>query len=301
MTATDRPTHLSASAAEWLSLSPSERIEKIRSPRWIGYPRAKAILKKLEDLLVWPKSHRMPNLLLVGDTNNGKTMLVQRFRSQHPAHDNPEGQGVRVPVLVIQAPPTPDEGRFYNAILELLFAPYKPNERVDKKLAQVIKLMRYVELRLLVIDEIHHILAGNLNRQRAFLNVIKYLGNELQVPIVGVGTKDAFRAIQTDPQLANRFEPALLPRWTFDAEFLRLLVSFERMLPLAAASNLHDTTLATKLFSMCEGYLGELSTLLTAAAAAAVESGHERIDAKVLEGLPWVSPSERRRQAERVL
>lgn len=301
MTADNAPKHLSASAAEWLALPAAERIEKIRSPRWIGYPRTKAILAKLEDLLAWPKSHRMPNLLIVGDTNNGKTMLIQRFRSLHPAYDNPEGAGVRVPVMVIQAPPTPDEGRFYNAILELLFAPYKPNDRVDKKLAQVIKLLRYVELRMLVIDEIHHILAGNLNRQRGFLNVIKYLGNELQVPIVGVGTKDAFRAIQTDPQLANRFEPALLPRWAFDTDFLRLLVSFERMLPLADPSNLHETGLATKLFSLSEGYLGELSTLLTQAAAVAVESGQERIDAKLLDGLRWVSPSERRRQAERSL
>lgn len=297
----DAPSHLSTSAVEWLSLPAAERIEKIRSPRWIGYPRTKAIIAKLEDLLTWPKSHRMPNLLLVGETNNGKTMLVQRFRSLHPAHDNPQGQGVRVPVLAIQAPPAPDEGRFYNAILESLFAPYKPNDRVDKKQAQVVKLLRYVGLQMLVIDEIHHILAGNLNRQRTFLNVIKYLGNELQVPIVGVGIKDAFRAIQTDPQLANRFEPALLPRWTFDADFLRLLVSFERMLPLAEPSNLHDTSLATKLFSLSEGYLGELSALLTLAGAAAVKSGRERIDAKLIEGLGWISPSERRRQADRAL
>lgn len=66
--------------------------------------------------------------------------------------------------------------------------------------------------------------------------------------------------------------------------FLHLLASFELMLPLAEPSNLHDTTLATKLFSMCEGYLGELSTLLAIAAAAAVESGRECIDAKVLDG-----------------
>ncbi|MGZ2746200.1 TniB family NTP-binding protein [Burkholderia stagnalis] len=293
--------HLTEATARLLDLDDTARIERIRSPRWIGYPRAKEVLAKLEDLLTYPKSHRMPNLLIVGDTNNGKTMLIERFCTQHPADDNPGGDGVIVPVLSIQAPPVPDEGRFYNAILELLFAPYKPNDRVDKKQLQVVKLLRYVGLKILVIDEIHHVLAGNLNRQRAFLNVLKFLGNELQVPIIAAGTRDAFRALQTDPQLANRFEPALLPRWELNNDFLRLLASFERMLPLREASNLHDTALASRLFSMSEGYIGELSRVLTKAAACAVESGAERIDAKVLDRIDWVSPSDRKRQIDRAM
>lgn len=291
--------HLHESARELLALSDKERIERIRAPRWIGYPQAKTTLAKLEELLLYPKSHRMPNLLVVGDTNNGKTMLVQRFCSRHPAIDNLSGEGVQVPVLFVQAPPVPDEGRFYNAILELLFAPYKPNDRVDKKQFQVIKLLRTVETKLLVIDEIHHILAGNMNRQRAFLNVLKYLGNELQIPIVAIGTRDAFRALQTDPQLANRFEPAMLPRWDFNNDFLRLLASFECMLPLKEPSQLHDSTLASKLFSMSEGYIGELARLLNEAAVSAVLTKKERIDGKLLDSLQWVSPSERKRQIDR--
>lgn len=292
-------SHLNESTAQLLTLPNRERIERIRSPKWIGYPVAKDILGKLEDLLLYPKTHRMPNLLIVGETNNGKTMLVNRFRKQHPALDNPEGNGVSVPVLVIQAPPVPDEGRFYDTILDALFAPYKPNDRVDKKLTQAIKLLNYVGIKMLVIDEIHHILAGSLNAQRAFLNVIKYLGNEIKIPIVGVGTKDAFRAIQTDPQLSNRFEPAVLPLWSMSDEFLRLLMSFERMLPLKRASNLHQPSLAAKLHSMSEGYLGEVSGLLSKAAVQAVESGKEHIDAGLLDSLGWAGPSERKRQIER--
>ncbi|WDE03874.1 TniB family NTP-binding protein [Thalassomonas viridans] len=293
--------HLNEIAAGYLELDNDARIVKIRSDRWIGYPKAKSILTKLEDLLTYPRTQRMPNLLLVGDTNNGKTMLVNRFCKAHPAEDNPEGNGILAPVLFVQAPPVPDEGRFYNAILELLFAPYRPSERVDKKQFQVLKLLKYVGLKVLVIDEIHSILAGNLNRQRAFLNVLKYLGNELQISIVGVGTKDAFRALQTEPQLANRFEPVALPRWEFNKDYLRLLASFERMLPLRSASKLYETSLATRLFSMSEGYIGELARLLNTAAVYSVNEGIEQITPKVLDNIDWKSPSERKRQLDRVL
>lgn len=291
-------SHLNDSAIETLTLSDAERIHKIRSERWIGYPKAKQILAKLEDLLIYPRTHRMPNLLVVGDTNNGKTMLAQRFMNLHPADDNPDGEGIIAPVLLVQAPPVPDEGRFYNAILEMLFAPYRPSERVDKKQFQVIKLLRYIGLKVLVIDEIHHILAGNMNRQKAFLNVIKYLGNELQISIVGVGTKDAFRALQTDPQLSNRFEPITLPRWEMDHDFQRLLASFERMLSLKQPSGLAQHELASTLFAMSEGYIGELSRLLSDASALAIHSGAEQISSKLLQQLDWTPPSRRKRQLE---
>lgn len=293
--------HLGESAANMLSLTDDERIIRIKQRRWIGYPKAKQILAKMEDLLVHPKTHRMPNLLIVGETNNGKTSLVERFGQLHPSYDTPDGNGLIVPVMSVQAPPTPDEGRLYSDMLELLYAPFKYSDRVEKKQHQVITLLRHINLKILVIDEIHSILAGSLNKQRVFLNVIKYLGNELQIPIVALGTKDAFRAIQTDPQLANRFEPVVLQRWSLDTEFLRLLVSFERMLPLRLPSILHQDAIAIKLMSMCEGYIGELSTLLNEAAVAAIRTGKEKIDCKLLDELDLAAPSQRKKRLDHVL
>lgn len=123
--------HLHKKTATYLDADTEERIWHIRSPHWIGYPQAEHILNKLEDLLVYPKIHRMPNLLIVGDTNNGKTMLAHRFLRKHPADQNLDGDSVLVPVLLVQAPPVPDEGRFYNTILDAIFAPYKSHDRID--------------------------------------------------------------------------------------------------------------------------------------------------------------------------
>jgi len=293
--------HLTAAARAALDLPPAARIDRIRGPRWIGYPRAKQLLDKLDDLLTHPKTHRMPNLLIVGDTNAGKTMLANRFVQFHPADDNPDGDTASVPVLAIQAPPGPDENRFYNTILEALFAPYNPRERVAQKQVQVLRILKRIGVRMLIIDEVHNVLTGPVTKQRQFLNVLKYLGNDLQIPLVGLGTKEALRAVQADPQLANRFEPAALPRWQLNQEFQMLLMSFERALPLREPSRLADAPLARKLLALSEGSLGELSVLLTSAAVYAVKSGAERIDEQVLAAIDWVPPSERRRRAERLV
>lgn len=294
---TDFP-HLHESAAALMQLSQEERVYKVRTPIWIGYPTANEILRKLEEFLEYPKSHRMPNLLITGDTNNGKTMLVKRFCRTHPASDNPEGEEAIVPVLYIQAPPIPEEGRFYDVILDRLFAPFRPADRAAKKGFQAVKLLKAVGVKILIIDEIQQILAGSMNKQRAFLNVIKDFGNDLEIPIVGVGTREADRAIQTDLQLSNRFGAALLPRWKFDRNFLSLLMSFERVLPLAYPSNLCDPSLSSKIFSMSEGYIGEVARLLTDAAVVAIRSGNEKIDIKVLNKLNWIAPSKRRYRPE---
>ena len=287
--------HLNKTAIQALELSEKERIKRIRSPRWIGYPTAKQVLDKMDDLLNYPPSHRMPNLLVVGESNNGKTMLLKRFASLHPAIDNPNGDGVLAPVIYMEAPPVPDEGRFYADILDILFAPYRTSSRAGDKEKQAIGILRKVGTRLLIIDEIHHLLAGSSSKQKAFLNMIKHLGNRLEASIVAAGTKDAFRAIQTDPQLSNRFKPALLPTWKFGTDFRRLLISFERMIPLKKPSDLQKPSLAMKLHSMSEGNIGELSNLLIEAAVQAVRTGSECINEKTLKSIDWASPSERKK------
>lgn len=288
--------HLIPAAAAELDRPVEERISRLRRPSWIGYTRAQTILEQLEHMLRHPGTHRMPNLLLVGDTNNGKTMLIRRFVERHPAERGDLGSTRRA--LLIQAPPVPDERRLYFAILDALHAPYSPSGLTAAKMTLVVTVLRKVGVRMLIIDEIHHLMAGHLEKQRQFLNVLKYLSNELQLSLVGAGIKDALRAIQTDPQLANRFEPVALPRWTLDREFRMLLMSFEQVLPLRNPSDLAGRQLATPLFAMSEGTIGELANLLCVAAAAAIRIGRERIDQALLKQIGWIRPSERKASVE---
>ena len=292
-------SHLVETLRPVLDLPADDRIQHLRQqPHWIGYTHSKRILEKLEDLFQYPRVDRMPNLLIVGETNNGKTMIASRFQRLHPAADNVNGERHVVPVLLIQAPPSPDESRFYGAILDALGVPYKPRGFVEEKQYKVLHMLRTVQLRVLIIDEIHHILAGHIAKQRHFLNVLKYLGNELKIPLVGVGTMDALRAMQTDPQMVNRFEPVALPRWEMNRDFQMLLASFERILPLREQSLLAEPKMAAKLLALSEGTIGDLFALLVAATVRAIRIGAERIDEDVLAKIDWIAPSARRRAIE---
>lgn len=288
--------HLHPKTEELVNTCTNEqRINLLKKPKWIGYTGAKKVHKKLEELRDYPTSLRMPNLLLVGDSNNGKTALLHKFTELNASFIKEETQELFLPVLMIQAPPEPDEKRFYNNILENLHSPYKVSEKAELRQQRVIHLLRKLEVKMLIIDEIHHMLAGTMAKQRSFLNVLKYLSNELKISLVCAGTREAFHAIQTDSQLANRFEPKVLSKWQNDEEYLRLLASFERILPLKKPSFLIEPSLSTTILSKSEGLLGEISKILELGASLAIESGIESITKNILDNIEYTSPGDRKK------
>ncbi|PZU91426.1 MAG: AAA family ATPase [Chryseobacterium sp.] len=288
--------HLHPKTQDLVSSSTNEqRINLLKKPKWIGYTSAKKLHKKFEELRDYPTNLRMPNLLLVGDSNNGKTALLNKFAEQNTSYINEETQELFLPVLMVQSPPEPDEKRFYNSILESLHSPYKASEKAELRQQRVIHLLRKLEVKVLIIDEIHHMLAGTMSKQRSFLNVLKYLSNELKISIICAGTREAFNAIHTDPQLANRFEPKVLSKWQNDDEYLRLLASFERILPLKKPSFLIESSIAKTILSKSEGLLGEISRILELASILAIESGVEYISKNILENIEYIPPSDRKK------
>nr|WP_281286932.1 TniB family NTP-binding protein [Nonomuraea turkmeniaca] len=153
----------------------------------------------------------------------------------------------------------------------------------------------------MVIDELHNVLAGRGEARREFLNLLRFLGNDLKIPLVGVGTRDAYLAIRSDDQLENRFAPFVLPRWQPDQEANTLLASFAAAFPLRRPSHLATPEMTEYLLTRSEGTIGELAALLTEAAVAAIEPGEEAINQRTLLLASYAGPTERRRKFEREL
>lgn len=294
-------SHLTAAVREVAVLPDEQRISYIRADRWIGYTRAAAALQRLEELYAWPSKQRMPNLLIVGPTNNGKSMIIEKFRRQH----NGEARATRdhevIPVVVTQMPSEPSVSRFYGMLLASLGAPTRRQARLVELEQVALQLLRDVRTKVLVIDELHNILGAKENVRRQFLNLIRFLGNELRVPIVGVGTREAYLAIRSDPQLENRFEPMPLPVWEEGEDLLKLLSSFSSMMPLKNRSNIATEEMSKYVLTRTDRTIGEIAKLLTAATLVAIETGEEAINQKTLAGAGYKSPNERRQMFERIL
>ncbi len=292
-------SHLHPAARQVARLPAAERLRHVRADRWIGYTRAAEALGQLETLFGWPARQRMPNLLIIGPTNNGKSMIIEKFRRVHRPVSHPDQE--EIPVLVVQMPSEPSVTRFYTALLAAMGAPLRPRQRLAELEQLALRLMRELQVRMLVIDELHNILAGRGESRREFLNLVRFLGNELRIPLAGAGTREAYLAIRSDDQLENRFAPLTLPRWQADAEGCSLLASFAASFPLRRPSRIATPEMASYLLTRSEGTIGELAHLLMDAAMVAIESGEEAITQRVLLMAPYVGPTERRRLFEREL
>lgn len=292
-------SHLTPSAQHLAQLPSTERIKHIRADRWIGYPRAVAAVNRLEELYQWPAKQRMPNILIIGPTNNGKSMIIEKFQRQHPPV--PGADQEHIPIFCVQMPSEPSIFRFYMVLLAELGSPLRPRLPVAVIEQQALALMRKVNVKILVIDELHNVLAGTAGSRREFLNLLRFLGNELRIPLVGVGTHEAYLTIRSDDQLENRFEPFVLPLWKVNEDTCSLLASFVASFPLRKRSNIATPDMARYLLARSEGTIGELAHLLMQTAIVAVKTGEESINQRTLGLADYDGPTERRRKFEREL
>jgi replication-associated recombination protein RarA len=277
--------HLAPECRAAAKLSAEERVRLALTERWISYPRAALALSRLEHLLAYPPRDRMPCLLLYGATGMGKTQILKKFIRSHPA-----AGPASMPIVLMQMPPEPDEKSFY---LELLHA-MKETSRFGQTTGQlrhvVRDLLSYSKTRMLMVDEVHTLLASTYRQQRILLNTLRFLANALQIPMVCAGTAEAKRALLTDQQLADRFEALELPPWSNDEAFARLLASFQALLPLRKASALVTADLRGELLRRSEGITVRVVKLIEALAVEAILSGRERIDLESLARLDAQPP-----------
>jgi Bacterial TniB protein len=114
----------------------------------------------------------------------GKTHLIEKFLRDHRSRFDEFTGVTRLPVACVQMPPSPNERDFYEELLVGLCTVLPNGLSVTALRHRTRVLARQVEVRMLVIDEIHSMLAGTFREQRIFLNSLRFLANDLRIPLV---------------------------------------------------------------------------------------------------------------------
>ena len=222
--------------------------------------------------------------------------------AQFPQHRRPadaHAQACRQPggrlaaegVAEREMPPKPSEVRFYGQLLKAIGAPQRSHERLATVEPVTLALLHEIKPRMLVVDEVHNLLAGSAREQRVALNLLKFIANDLSCSVVALGTRDARAVMQTDAQIASRFRPMELPRWQDDDALARFLRSYEKLLPLKNPSRLAERALLAPILKRSGGVTGEICALLTAGAERAIRGGDERITRDILEAVTLTGKS----------
>ena len=272
--------HLHASVRHLVTAEDAVRIDAIQQDFWLRYPAGEVVIARLFELLRMPRRVRMPSLLVYAPPNSGKTRIITRFLELY-ARECAAVDGEGEAVLSIQAPPTVDEKRLYLEILRAMQAP-TPDATVPRLRTMVVRQLEARGVRLLIIDEMQHILDQRPSQLQVVLNTIKYLSNELALSIAGFGSGEAKALVKSDEHLAQRFEIVGLPSWSKKHRWLVELVG-QRVarLPLRQPTAV-DKAFMNTLSAAAGGVSGRMFTLLEDAAIAAIRNKDERLTADLL-------------------
>ena len=236
------------------------------------------MLDRLQGLIEMPRQTRMPGLLVHGASGIGKTMIARNLSRRYAPEYDPESGITHTPLLLLQAPPAPDERRFYMHILAAVGAPSSTLSPKAQSVAslevRVVGLLRDLGLRMIMIDEVHNLLAGTHREQRRFLNVLRYLSNELEASLVCFGVSEAVDAIRGDVQLARRLDEHHLPNWRDDAEFSDMIQTLIAAMPLERKSNLKVRSLK-QILALTGGVTSRIFALVKDLSIDAINSGDE--------------------------
>ena len=287
-------THLNDETNDLVKLEKNVRIHSLSNDIVIEHPKIKEIHSILKQLMDRPKKPRMQNILIIGESNIGKTSTIRLFEQKHSSYtlENQEGMSIIVrPVILTVASDDAYVKFLYISILESFWTPFNPSDPLAKLRHQTFHLLRECNVKMLIIDEVHHFLRGSPKQQRNVMDALKNIGNILMIPIVCAGLKESELILTSDPQLSSRFDVIRLKKWELDVNFLALLKSFEKRLPLKKASQLYSKEKATLLHLISQGNIGDLHKLLIECATDAIKNDIEEITIEIIKKYKWIKPT----------
>jgi hypothetical protein len=293
---TQKNVGLIPAARQLLGASLEDRIQFVVKDLMIRYPALEAVVSSAEWMIHEPKQERARGLIVCASKGNGKTSISKLIHGRFNGYDHVD----QPCVLRISMSGVRDARSVYGRIMEGLGSPARISHRLSDRELLVQRLLRDVNCRLLVLDEVQDITLGSEREQVRSLEGVKLLMNEVGLPILAFGADKAGQAFNSDGHLAARFTQFTMPAWQADSILASFVATYERGLPLEEPSNLSDPANLNFLAKVGGGVIGNIVARIKNAALTALVEGSPRITADILrraEARPAMCPLARRKPA----
>jgi energy-coupling factor transporter ATP-binding protein EcfA2 len=255
---------------------------------FIAHDDVTNILEDLSERLSYcERSSNYSCMLVIGGSGAGKTTLAKRMLSiATERYDRSAEDRTISPVIqfAIPDPCTPLE--ISVSILKALGdpAPRGRRNRADT-IAAAESLLRECGVRMVLVDNLQDVPARRAKRGIELVGArFRELIDKSAAVWVFLGTKDALKVVNSDPQLIKRI-PRRSPLDYFDLKskeskmkFRRLLIALDERIPLAEKTCLWDKNMAYPIFAATHGILDRISSLLDRAWYLSVQDGRETMN-----------------------
>lgn len=279
--------HLAEGVRSVAALSDDQRRSYLDQDFYVDFASMRAIRNELNQLPGLPPARKPRSFIIVGESQMGKSTVLEEFERDNKGDDEKESEFARVPVLRVQFAEDGGKG-LWNELSGALNIVVPATAAWTRHKKEVLKTIVNVEVKVFVVDEMANIMSYGKNTQDIALNGIKYLMNHHQRPIVLGATPEVYKVIKVDPQIRNRFKLLLLRRLEPDEEMAEFLRNWEKCLPLRKASNLDEKKLMAAIHKITLGLVGDIVEALKMAAKYAIGRG-EAITVEVLNEMGWVT------------
>jgi len=176
--------HLDPHAARLVEACDEERIRYIQRDRFILHGTAQRLLFLLKDLALRPQSIRPPCVALVGDAGSGKSTLLNEFLR---TMDDIDGLSDTRTTAHLVADPRPTIEVLQVALMTSLALP-RPRTRWRQRAegdSLIRQAIRELGVRVVVIDEVAHLLNLPSSLQQEAWDWIKWISTACSVSIEG--------------------------------------------------------------------------------------------------------------------
>jgi GTPase SAR1 family protein len=275
--------HIRKSLLHLLDLPVDQRAMICLQDVFIDYPIAQSIFDTINYMLKVTNKVQAPCMLVWGDGGRGKTSIVKRLKTLNETQDEK--------LVFMSFRQNPNKYDFRDLLYSSFGMPIKrkySSYDASKEFALTVQRMN---IRGIVIDEIHDALTLTAFQQKVNLSLLKNLsGDPYNLSVFAFGIETASEALRLDPQLERRYLQWPLASWSLDEDFRSFLAAYERLLPLKLPSELWSETLATRLHKLSGGHMDTVAKIIQVSAAEAVLSGAEKITLELINNAPMLGP-----------